>query len=183
MDLFWFINSFWVSIHKQLSRCNLPCIWIFKFIRTQINHGSRRPFKSSIIWFDDVIRSFEFNPNSVYIYLPKIISYLPLAESSTWHFHATIFFALSSGKVKSISTLILVVILPDCMCHYSIAYFLGTDLFTSLTITTVKLYPIYNRIRKFINFALPFLVFIHPCRIGEEWLFLFFAFRRIEYII
>ena len=48
--------------------------------------------------------NFKFNHNSVNRYNPKIISYLPLAES-TWHLHFAIFVALSADKVKYALTL------------------------------------------------------------------------------
>ena len=48
--------------------------------------------------------NFKFNPNSVNRYIPKIISYLPLAES-TWHLHFATFVVLSADKVKYALTL------------------------------------------------------------------------------
>ena len=36
-------------------------------------------------------------------------------------------------------------------------------------------HPMSNRIRKFLNLALSCLLFMHPCRIGEWWLFNFLA--------
>ena len=66
---------------------------------------------------------FTFNPSSVNISLPKIMSYLPLLESSTLHFHVTTLVALSAGKVKSTLTLKLVVILlPVFALHHIIFY-------------------------------------------------------------
>ena len=59
-------------------------------------------------WSDN----FKFNPNYVNIYLPKIISYLTLEESSIWHLHITTFVVLSYGKLKSTLTLIFVVVRP-----------------------------------------------------------------------
>ena len=46
---------------------------------------------------------------------PQIISYLPLAESSRWHFHVTTLVVLCAVKVKSTLTLILVVIFQACV--------------------------------------------------------------------
>ena len=61
--------------------------------------------------------NFRFNPNYINIYLSKIISYLPLAESSTYHFYVTKLVALSTGKVKSNSTSRLVMIFLAFVCH------------------------------------------------------------------
>ena len=80
---------------------------------------------------------FKFNYNYVNRSLPKIILYLPLAESSTQHFHITTFVALSAGKVKSTLTLILVVIFPSCVCHCIMAYFSRHIFSASLPITIV----------------------------------------------
>ena len=117
--------------------------------------------------------NFIFNPNSVHRYCPNIISYIPLAESYTWHFHVMTFVALSVGKVKSTLTLKLVVIFSVCVCHYITAYFSGCIFPTSLPITTVELYSLSDRIRKLLKFALTFLVLIHTCRIVEQWIFIF----------
>ena len=67
--------------------------------------------------------NFKFNQNYVNISRPKIISYPPLAESSTCHFHVRIFFALSVGKVQSTLTLRLAVIFLACVCHFITDYF------------------------------------------------------------
>ena len=111
--------------------------------------------------------NFILNHNSVNISGPKIISYIPLADSSTLHFHITTFAELSVGKVKYTLTLRLVVIFPACVCHYITIYFSGCSFSTSLYITIMELYPLSNRIWKLLNSDLPFLIFIHPCRIGE----------------
>ena len=111
--------------------------------------------------------NFTFNTNSIYRSLPKIISYLPLAESSKLHFHVMTFVVLSTGKVKSILTLKLVVMFPACVCHCIAASFWGHSFSTSLCITIVELHPVSKIIRKFLNFVLHFLVFIHPCRIPQ----------------
>ena len=74
---------------------------------------------------------------------------------------------LSTGMVKYTLTLRLVVIFPACV-GYRIGVYFSVDGFkTSLTITTVELHPLSNKIQKFLNFALPLLVFIHTCRMGE----------------
>ena len=165
--MFWLIYLFDVINSKQLFRCNFLCIEIFKYLRTQINHGCCRPFKKSIISFVDMFIEFKFNPNSVHISCPKIISYLPLLESSTWHFHVMTFAALSAGKVKSTVTLRLVVIFPASVCHWITAFLSGFIFLTSLPIAIVVVHSLSNKIQNFLNFALRFLVFIHPCRIGE----------------
>ena len=59
--------------------------------------------------------SFKFNPNFLNRSCPQIISYLPLAESSRWHFHVTTLVVLCAVKVKSTLTLILVVIFQACV--------------------------------------------------------------------
>ena len=43
--------------------------------------------------------NFKFNTKAVKRYLPKTMSYMPLAESSTWKFYTMVFIALISGKV------------------------------------------------------------------------------------
>ena len=69
---------------------------------------------SALMTFSD---NFKFNRNNVNRYLYKIIFYLPLADSSTLHYHVPTFFALSGGKVKSTLTFKLVVILQTFQCH------------------------------------------------------------------
>ena len=46
-------------------------------------------------WSDN----FKFNPNSVNKYFPKIISYLPLAQPSTWHFHVMKFVVINARRL------------------------------------------------------------------------------------
>ena len=113
--------------------------------------------------------TFKFNPNSVNRYLPKIISYRLLAESSTCYFHVTTFIALSAGTAQSTSTLILVVTLPSCVHHCTTASFLLDILKLAfpLKLCIYIYYPIG------LNAALPFIVFIHTCRIEDWWLFKF----------
>ena len=77
------------------------------------------------------------------------------------------FLSLSSGKVNSILIFKWVVILPAWVCHCSIASFLGVSLFISLTIIIVELHPLSNSILNFLNLALPFCIYIHPCRMGD----------------
>ena len=96
------------------------------------------PSSTSMTWSDNYI----FNPNSVNIYLPRIISYLPLAESSTWKFHVTIVFALCSGKVKSILTFRLVVILPASVFYCITESYLGLIFVISLIITIIELHAL-----------------------------------------
>ena len=125
-------------------------------------HPLKPPSSDLMAWSEN----FRFNYNYVDKYLPRIIFYIPLAKSSMWHLHITTFFALSSGKVNYTSTLRLVIILSACVCHFITAPFLVCSFLTRIPITIVEVHPLFNRIRKFLNFALPFLAFIHPCRIG-----------------
>ena len=111
--------------------------------------------------------NFKFNPKAVNISLPKIMSYLPLAKSSTCQFHVMIFIALSLVNVKYIQTFRLAVIIPACVCHCITASSLGVIFVISLTIKILELNPLSNMLRKFLNFAQPFRVFIYPCRIWE----------------
>ena len=96
--------------------------------------GSVDPLKGQssdlMMWSDN----FRFNPNYVNKYLTKIILHLPLMDLFTWYFHFMKVLALSSGKVKSTSTLILVWILPAYVCHCITASFLGNIFLDSLTI-------------------------------------------------
>ena len=116
--MFRIIYFFDVRVCKQFSGYNFPCILKFKFIHTQIKHECGITFKRPIICFSDVIREFKLNNNYVNRYLYNIISYLPLLDSSTGHSHVTTFAMQSGGKVKSTSTLILVVIFSACVCHW-----------------------------------------------------------------
>ena len=121
------------------------------------------PSSSSMMCSDN----FKFDPNYVDRSCYKIISYLLSADSSTWHFHVKTCFVLSASKVKSNLILGLIVIFPACMCHCITASLSVCSFLTSITITTVELHPRPNGIQKFLNFALPILVFIHPFRIWE----------------
>ena len=89
--------------------------------------GSVDPFKvtspGSMICYE----IFRFNTNYVNIYLPKIILFIPLVESFTRHSQVTIFFALNSGNIKYILTLILVARLTawvlNCITYSSLAIY------------------------------------------------------------
>ena len=127
-----------------------------------------------------VCDNFRFNPNYVNRFIPKIISYLPLADSFTWQFHVTIFVALSfvtifvalsSGNVKSIFIFILVVILPSCVCHCIIVSLSGLSFVISILNMILEVHLLPNKIWKLLNFALSFCIFMHPCRIGDWWIF------------
>ena len=111
--------------------------------------------------------NFIFNPNYVNRFRTKIMSYLPLEESSTWKFQVTIFIALILFKVENILTFILVVILTPVYAFLSQHIFLGLIFSIRILVTIVELHPLSNNIRKLLNFALPFCVFVHPCTIGE----------------
>ena len=92
--------------------------------------------------------NFIFDPNYVNRYHPKIISYLPLVDSSTGYLHVTAFVALSAGKVKSTLTLMSVVIFLSCLCYCIGAYlasFFVDSFWTSLPNTIIKLHPLYNK--------------------------------------
>ena len=110
---------------------------------------------------------FKFNPSSANRSRPMNILYLPLAESSTWNFHITAFVVISAGKVKSTLTLVLVVIFPAVVCHYITESFSGFRFSTSLPITIAELHKLSNRIWNLLNFASPFLLFMHPFRMRE----------------
>ena len=141
---------------------------VFKYLNTYVPKSTmgvvyslKFPSSALMTYSDNYI----FNPNYFNRSRPKIISYLPLEELSTWHFHVTTLVALSAGKVKSTLNLRLVVIFPACLCHYIGEYFSGSSFFTRLPITIVEVHPLSNKMQTFLNFALPFIVFIHSCRI------------------
>ena len=89
------------------------------------------------------LEHFIINPNVVYRYLPKIISYLPLVESSTWNHHITMFVVINAGKVVylifQISGNINSLHLP---LHQRIFFII------------VELHPPSNKILKFLHFSL-----------------------------
>ena len=129
--------------------------------------GEINPFKGPSYASMKCSENFILDPNYVNRSLPKIISYLPLAESHTWQFLVTIFIALSSGKVKYIINFMLVLVLPACVRHCISTYSLGVSFSISLLVKIVELYLIFNQIWKFLVFSLPFSVFAHPCRIVD----------------
>ena len=103
------------------------------------------PSSDSMKWSDN----FKLNSNYFNISRPKIISYLPLTESSTWHLHVATFIAISAGKAKSTLTLRWVVISPDCVCHCIVSSFSGYSILTILPNTILELHPLSNRIQSF----------------------------------
>ena len=56
--------------------------------------------------------------------------------------------------------------------------FFESSLFVSLPNIIVKQHPLYNNIQKFWYFTLSLIVFIHPFRIGECWIFIYLV--RLE---
>ena len=153
-----------VQFNKGFLQFNCFSCYNNKFVIACFKHKCRTLF----IWSLSVKYEIFGSSSSVVIMsLPRIVSYLPLVYLSTWHAHVTIFFALNSGKQKSIFTFFEVVNFPDWVYHlfFSASFVLSFDV--SLPITTVILIPLSNRIRKFLNFSLPIQVFMQPCRIGE----------------
>ena len=106
-------------------------------------------------------------PNAVSRYLPMIISYLSLVDSHTLNFYVKIFVALNSGRQKSTFTFFEVVNFPDWVSHIvsAVSFVISFDVI--LPVSTVELLPLFNIIRKFLNYALPLWVFMQPFRIGE----------------
>ena len=135
------------------------------------NHPSYGP-SPPIMTFSENLRS---SPSAVSRSLPRIRLYLPLVDLSTWHFQVNILVAINSGKQKSIFTFFEVVKFPAWV--YQIFFSVSFDfIFDVSSPTTVdELIPLSNIIRNFLNSALPLRVFIQPCRIGEQWLFLVLA--------
>ena len=117
-----------------------------------------------IMTFLENLRS---SPNVVIGSLPRIISYLPLVDSSTWYFHVTILVQLNSGKKQSIFTFFKAVNFPFWVSQifFAASFYLSFDI--RLPITIFELLPMSNIIRKFFNFALPLRLFIQPCSIAE----------------
>ena len=101
--------------------------------------GAVDPFKVSSSASMTCSENFKFNSKAGNKYRPNIIWYLPLEKSYTWEFHVIISIALSSGKVKSMLTLMLVVILPTCLCHCNTVSFLGLGFYQP---------SLYNRVTK-----------------------------------
>ena len=66
---------------------------VFNFFNSYVTKsimGAVDPLKIPSYYSMTQSENFKFNPNSVNRYCPKIISYLPLADSSTLIFHVTI---------------------------------------------------------------------------------------------
>ena len=141
--------------------------------------GSNDTFKGLSSVSMTCSENYIFNTNAVIISVTKIILYFPLAESSTWQFHVTIFVALSSSKVKYILTFILVEISPTYVCHCITTSFLWLSFFISLLITIVELHTLSNMILRFLNIALTLQIFIHPCRTRNNGYLNFSVFRTI----
>ena len=166
MYMIWLIYFFNVSISKYSLGVIPP---VFKYLNIYVPKSTMvvlDPFKGSSYASVTCSENFRFNTNSINRYHPNIILYLLLAELSTWKFHVTTSVALSAGKVKSILTLILVVIFPAYVFHCIWVSFSGRGFSIVLIIKIVELYPLSNGMQKCFNFFLPFLVFIHPCRLG-----------------
>ena len=143
---------------------------VFKSLNTSAlksTIGSISPIKGPSYASMTCLEIFRFISNYVNRFLPKIMSYLPLADSSTWHFHVTTLVTISAGKISSTSTLWLIVMFPVYVFHCITAYVSGHSFWTSLLMSIVELHPLSHRIRNFLNFTLPFLVFINLCIIGE----------------
>ena len=99
--------------------------------------------------------------------LPRIISYLPVVDLSTWHFHVMIFVALNYGKKIYMFTFFEVVNFPAWVPHIVCIVSFDLRFEVSLPITIMELLPLSNIVRKFLNFDFPLQVFIQPYRIGE----------------
>ena len=117
------------------------------------------------------VENFRSIPSLVSRSLLIIISYLPALESSTWHFHVTIFIALRTGKDNYTFTIQLFVVFPACVLHF--VEFTGLNLFLSFWVirplTIEEVHPLYNSIRKLLLSDLCRRTFIQPCIIGEWW--------------
>ena len=90
--------------------------------------------------------------------LPRIISYIPLVDSSTWNFYVTIFVALNYGRQKYTFNFFEVVNFPAWVSHLvsSVSFVLCFDV--SSPVTIVELLPFFNRIIKFLKFPLLMVV-------------------------
>ena len=108
-----------------------------------------------------------FSISAISRYLPRIILYLQLMDSSLWHLHVTIFVALNSDKQKSIFTFLEVVKFPLLISHLVSDISLDLSFEVNLTITIVELILLSNIIRKFLKLDLLIQVFIQHCKIGE----------------
>ena len=132
--MFWLIYFFDISIGKWLFRCNFLCITSSNIYVPKSTMSVLDPLKGPSSASMTCLTNFKFNPNYVNISRPKIILYLPLAESSKCHFHVTAFVVLSASGVKSTLFLRLLLILPACVCHCITAYFQRKSFSTSLPI-------------------------------------------------
>ena len=68
--------------------------------------------------------------------------------------------------------------LPPFFWNCITASYLVLIFVISLLIKIVELHPLSNNIWKSLNFDLLICIFIHPCRIGKQWLFIFLV--RLE---
>ena len=96
---------------------------------------------SLIMTLSENLRS---SPNVVSSYLSRIISYIPLVDLLTWHFHVTIFVSLNSGKQTSTFTFFEVVNFQAWVSHIIFAVSFDLNFDVSLTITIVELIPLSN---------------------------------------
>ena len=130
------------------------------------NIGAEHPSYGPLPLFMTWLENLRYNPVVVSKYLPMITSYLLFVESSTWHFHITILVAIKFRKHNSTFTFFEVVKFPDWVSHVVITVSFYSSFDISLTITSVEVLPLSNMIQKFLNFALPIRVSIHPFSIG-----------------
>ena len=145
---------------------NIWILYISKLFMGNLDH-----FKGTLLPLIIGFESFIFHTNSVHISLPNVMLYLYLVESNTWNFYVTIFVALNPGRVWNILTFVLVVRIPPCVCHCIADFFI--ILVIRILIKIVELHQQSNKIHKFVNIALPPRVFIHPCKIGESWQYIY----------
>ena len=100
-------------------------------------------------------------------YLYKIISYLLLEDSSTWHFHITIFFAPNSGKHNSTFTSFEGVNFLTLVSYVVVTAYFCLSFDFILPIRFLEPLPFFSRIRKFLNFYFPLQVFIQDYNINK----------------
>ena len=99
---------------------------------------------------------------STYDHIVSTVSALEDVAFSRQYFRRT---KLRQAKVYV--TFFEVVNFPSLVSHIVFTVSFGLIFNVSLPIKIVKLLPLSNRIPKFLNFAFPLRVFIHPWRIGE----------------
>ena len=155
-----------VIIRKQLFWCNVVCIYILKFINTEFTISVVELLKGLSSASMMRPENLKFNPYSVNKYSHNIISYLPLAESSLWHFRVMSFIALSLDKVKIHFNLKISINITSLHGPFHHIIYLWQSFLTSLPNTIVEQHTISNRILKFLNLSLPLRVFINPYIIG-----------------